>query len=123
MKENVVHITVGCIFDVYVKGLINKETYDACIESYKEYQQAKQGIVHNEPELTPALYHSGTGVDLSGSIETIHVPADGKWREGPVIIGDAGQCLLASLPKGTKVFNTDDTLATISYIQQSYKDK
>lgn len=87
MKENVVHITVGCVFDVYVQGLISKETYDACIESYKEYQQAKQGIVHNEPELTPSQYHPGTGVKLSEPIEFAHTSADGKLREGHAIHG------------------------------------
>ncbi len=84
MSENVVHITVGVLFDLYVKDLIKKETYDDCIRAYKEYQQAKQGIVHNEPELTPALYHSGTGVKLSEPIEFVHAPVDGKWRTSEV---------------------------------------
>ncbi|PAK50000.1 hypothetical protein [Priestia megaterium] len=37
MNENIVHITVGVLFDLYVKDLIKKETYDECIRAYKEH--------------------------------------------------------------------------------------
>lgn len=44
MQENIVHITVGCIFDLYVKDSIKKETYDDCIRAYKEYIQSKDNV-------------------------------------------------------------------------------
>ncbi|MCL9637732.1 hypothetical protein L2095_23590 [Bacillus zanthoxyli] len=95
MKENIVHITVGVLFDLYVKDLIKKETYDDCIRAYKEYQQSKDNVTitsdAGEPLLnidgTIAQYHPGTHVKLAEPIEFVHAPADGKWREGHAVHG------------------------------------
>lgn len=154
------------ILVVRAKGYLNKEAFKGMHELIKDQVDVPFIIIDEsvedldvlyglndkgEPLLnidgTIAQYHPGTGVDLSGSIETIHVPVDGKWREGHAVHGPSVDIEFLKkqhgdkwregipnfgiininadnyLPKGTNVFNTDDTLDAVSYIQQSYEDK
>ena len=73
MKENVVHITVGVLFDLYVKDLIKKETYDDCIRAYKEYLSKKKSV-----DVGKVMH--GPSVD----IEFYKKQYGDKWREGIV---------------------------------------
>jgi len=87
VKENVVHITVGCLFDLYVKDLISKETYDECIRAYKEYQQSKGDI----PITSDSGISFDSGDDHKGIVSK-HPNNDNimllKEREGLIVYGD-----------------------------------
>lgn len=90
------------ILIVRAKGYLNKEAFEGMRKLISEQVDVPFIIIDEsvedldvlyglndkgEPLLTPAQYHPGTGVDLSGSIETVHATVDGKWREGHAVHG------------------------------------
>ncbi|MDE8676464.1 hypothetical protein [Priestia aryabhattai] len=86
MSENVVHITVGVLFDLYVKDSISKETYDECIRAYKEYLQPKGDIpITSVPGIPFGSGDDRKGIAMHGPSVDIQFLKDhlgDKWREG-----------------------------------------
>lgn len=71
-EKNVVHTTVGVLFDLYTDGLIKKETFDALIEAYKDAKNREHTItVMQEGQIkTKVFNHASSITHTPEAVET-----------------------------------------------------
>jgi hypothetical protein len=80
MSENVTYI-IGVLFDLYVKDLIKKETYDDCIRAYKEYIQSKDNLsITSDAGESFVNMHCGSGIEIHGKSIKVY-PGVGESME------------------------------------------
>jgi len=62
-EKNVVHTTVGVLFDLYIDGLIKKETFDEFIEAYKDAKNREHTItVMQEGQIKTKVFNHASSI-------------------------------------------------------------